>query len=189
VLSGPAGGVIGAHRVAALAGFGKIIGFDMGGTSTDVSLIDVDAGGLRTTTEAVVSEMPVSVPMLDIDTVGAGGGSLARFDAGGVLHVGPESAGSVPGPICYGRGAGDATQRTTVTDANLVLGRLDADLFLGGNVRLDEERTRRVMTEWLAAEPSAESSAMTLEAFAGGVLSLAESAMEGAVRRISIERG
>jgi N-methylhydantoinase A len=176
VLSGPAGGVIGAHRVAALAGFAKIIGFDMGGTSTDVALMESDAGGLRTTTEAVVSEMPVSVPMLDIDTVGAGGGSLARFDAGGALHVGPESAGSVPGPICYGRG-----ELPTVTDANLVLGRLDAELFLGGAVRLEEERTRGFMEKARCG--------MGLEAFAGGVLALAESAMEGAIRRISIERG
>ncbi|MEK6399131.1 MAG: hydantoinase/oxoprolinase family protein, partial [Terriglobus sp.] len=96
VLSGPAGGVIGAYRIAQLAGFDRIIAFDMGGTSTDVSLIDANEGGPRTTSDSVVSEMPVSVPMLDIHTVGAGGGSIARFDEGGALHVGPESAGSVP---------------------------------------------------------------------------------------------
>jgi N-methylhydantoinase A len=145
VLSGPAGGVVGAWRVARAAGFAKIIGFDMGGTSTDVCLID--EAGPRTTSEAVVSELPVSVPMLDIHTVGAGGGSLARFDAGGVLHVGPESAGAVPGPICYGKG-----ERATVTDANLLLGRLDAELFLGGAVRLDEVRAREWMGRAVAAE-------------------------------------
>ena len=140
VLSGPAGGVIGAYQIGRMAGFDRIIGFDMGGTSTDVSLMDAAEGGPQTTSEATVSEMPVGVPMLDIHTVGAGGGSLARFDAGGILHVGPESAGAVPGPICYGRGEG-----VTVTDANLVLGRLDPEVFLGGEVRLDDGRTRQLM--------------------------------------------
>jgi N-methylhydantoinase A len=177
VLSGPAGGVIGAYELARMAGFDRIIGFDMGGTSTDVSLIDAAEGGPQTTTEAVVSEMPVSVPMLDIHTVGAGGGSLARFDAGGILHVGPESAGSVPGPICYGKG-----ELPTVTDANLVLGRMDPELFLGGRVRLDDERTRALME---AAKGPLE----TMEQFASGVLLLAETTMEKAVRVISIERG
>jgi N-methylhydantoinase A len=175
VLSGPAGGVIGAWRVARAAGFEKIIGFDMGGTSTDVCLIDET--GPRTTSEAVVSEFPVSVPMLDIHTVGAGGGSLARFDAGGVLHVGPESAGAVPGPICYGKG-----ERATVTDANLLLGRLDAELFLGGSVRLDEARAR----EWMEREPGP---LRDVERFAAGIVTLAEAAMEKAIRMISVERG
>ena len=177
VLSGPAGGVIGAYQLARMAGFSKIIGFDMGGTSTDVSLMDADEGGPQTTNEAVVSEMPVSVPMLDIHTVGAGGGSLARFDHAGILHVGPESAGSSPGPICYGRG-----QQPTVTDANLVLGRLDPELFLGGGVRLEDFRTRELME---AAKGELE----TVEQFASGILLLAETAMEKAVRVISIERG
>ncbi len=177
VLSGPAGGVIGAFELARLAGFDKIIGFDMGGTSTDVSLMDASEGGPRITSEAIVSEMPVSVPMLDIHTVGAGGGSLARFDRGGILRVGPESAGAIPGPICYGRG-----RQTTVTDANLILGRLDPDLFLGGGVRLDHERTRQIMhTE--------KGVLTTVEQFATGVLLLAETAMEKAVRVISIEKG
>jgi N-methylhydantoinase A len=174
VLSGPAGGVMGAWRVARAAGFGKIIGFDMGGTSTDVCLID--ESGPRTTNEAVVSELPVSVPMLDIHTVGAGGGSLARFDAGGVLHVGPESAGAVPGPICYGKG-----ERATVTDANLVLGRLDAEMFLGGAVRLDEARAR----EWMGRECGA----LGVEQYAAGIVRLAEASMEKAIRMISVERG
>src|SRR5690349_20636763 len=110
ILSGPAGGVLGAQYVAELAGFRRIITFDMGGTSTDVSLVD---GPLRTTSESEVAGLPVAVPMLDIHTVGAGGGSLARFDRGGALRVGPESAGADPGPICYGRGT-----KPTVTDAH-----------------------------------------------------------------------
>jgi N-methylhydantoinase A len=117
VLSGPAGGVIGAWAMARAAGFERVIGFDMGGTSTDVFLADAETGGVRLTGESVVAGVPVSVPMLDIHTAGAGGGSLARFDAGGLLRVGPESAGSVPGPVCFGRG-----ELPTVTDANLLLG-------------------------------------------------------------------
>jgi len=177
VLSGPAGGVIGAYRLSQLAGFDKIIAFDMGGTSTDVSLIDAAEGGPRTTSDAVVSEIPVSVPMLDIHTVGAGGGSIARFDQGGALHVGPESAGSVPGPICYGKGT-----LPTVTDANLALGRLDPDLFLGGKVVLEADRTLQYMQK-------ARGSLSSVEEFAAGILLLAETAMEKAIRVISIERG
>lgn len=177
VLSGPAGGVIGAHRVGILAGFDKIITFDMGGTSTDVALIDATESGPHTTNEMIISDMPVAVPMLDIHTVGAGGGSIARLDAGGILHVGPESAGSVPGPICYGRG-----ELPTVTDANLLLGRLDPDNFLGGTMRLDEERTHRSMQRIAGNAESA-------EAFAAGIVLLAEASMEKAIRVISIERG
>ena len=125
VLSGPAGGVVGAAAICRRSGFEKLITFDMGGTSTDVALID---GQLATTNEAEVAGLPVRVPVLDIHTVGAGGGSIARFDAGGALRVGPESAGADPGPICYGKG-----EQPTVTDANLLLGRLPADQFLGGD--------------------------------------------------------
>jgi N-methylhydantoinase A len=175
VLSGPAGGVIGAHRIAQVAGFEKIIGFDMGGTSTDVSLID--ASGPRTTNEARVSEIPISVPMLDIHTVGAGGGSLAWFDRGGILHVGPASAGAEPGPICYGRG-----EQPTVTDANLLLGRLDPELALAGTVQLDEVRTRQFMEK--TRSPIA-----SVEQFAAGILRVAEAEMEKAIRLISVERG
>ncbi len=175
VLSGPAGGVIGAHRIAQIAGFSKIIGFDMGGTSTDVSLID--ASGPRTTNEARVSEIPISVPMLDIHTVGAGGGSLAWFDRGGILHVGPASAGADPGPICYGRG-----EQPTVTDANLVLGRLNSELALAGSLKLDEARTRRFMEA--ARGPIA-----SVEQLAAGIVRVAEAEMEKAIRLISVERG
>jgi len=175
VLSGPAGGVIGAHEIAKLAGFENIIGFDMGGTSTDVSLIDKT--GPRITNEARVSEIPISVPMLDIHTVGAGGGSLAWFDRGGILHVGPASAGADPGPICYGRG-----EQPTVTDANLVLGRLDTALALAGSVHLDEARTRCFMDK-------ARGPIVSVEQFASGMLQLVEAEMEKAIRLISVERG
>ena len=136
VLSGPAGGVVGASAVAGRSGFYRLITFDMGGTSTDVALID---GRPTTNNEAEVAGLPVRVPVLDIHTVGAGGGSLARFDLGGALRVGPESAGADPGPICYGKG-----ERPTVTDANLLLGRLPANQFLGGEFQLDLERAQRV---------------------------------------------
>lgn len=175
VLSGPAGGVIGAHRVARLAGFEKIISFDMGGTSTDVSLID--ARGPQITNESRISELPISVPVLDIHTVGAGGGSLAWFDRGGIMHAGPRSAGADPGPICYGRG-----EQPTVTDANLVLNRLDPELALAGTVCLDKERTIKYMQK--ARGPIA-----SIEEFATGIIQLAEAAMEKAIRLISVERG
>jgi N-methylhydantoinase A len=177
VLSGPAGGAVGACRVARWAGFERIIGFDMGGTSTDVFLADDAAGGARLTQELIVADVPIGVAMLDIHTAGAGGGSIARFDAGGMLRVGPESAGAEPGPICFGRGT-----RPTVTDANLSLGRLDPDTFLGGRVRLDLERTERVMH--LEKGPL-----KTSVEFAAGILRVVETGMEKAIRVISIERG
>ncbi len=177
VLSGPAGGVIGAWEMARAAGFARVIGFDMGGTSTDVFLADAETGGVRLTGESVVAGVPVSVPMLDIHTAGAGGGSLARFDAGGLLRVGPESAGSEPGPVCFGRG-----ELPTVTDANLLLGRLDEEQFMGGAVRLDTARAR----DCFAARRGALVSA---EAFAAGILRVVETQMERAIRVISVERG
>lgn len=177
LLSGPAGGAIGAYRMARLAGFDRIIAFDMGGTSTDVCLVDTERGGLQLTAEANVSGVPIGIPMLDIHTAGAGGGSLARFDAGGMLRVGPESAGASPGPICFGRG-----EQVTVTDANLILGRLDPRSFLGGAVQLDEERAFAYMQN--ARGPIA-----TVEQFAAGIVSLVETSMEKAIRVISVERG
>jgi N-methylhydantoinase A len=175
VLSGPAGGVIGAHRMALLAGHRNIISFDMGGTSTDVALVGLN--GPRLTSEAQVSGVPISVPMLDIHTVGAGGGSLAWFDSGGILRVGPASAGADPGPICYGRG-----EQPTVTDANLLLGRLDRELALAGTVALDESRTRHFIEQ-------ARSGIASVEQFALGIVELAEAEMERAIRLISVERG
>ena len=177
VLSGPAGGVIGACQVARWAGFDRIIGFDMGGTSTDVFLADATAGGAQRTSESVIAGVPVSVPMLAIHTAGAGGGSIARFDSGGMLRVGPESAGADPGPICFGHGT-----MPTVTDANLLLGRLDAESFLGGGVRLDRQRTEQVMREQRA-------SLATAEDFAAGIVCVVEAQMEKAIRVISVERG
>src|SRR5262249_34716652 len=132
ILSGPAGGVVGATAVARTSGFERVLGFDMGGTSTDVSLAD---GRPRLTTEASIDGLPIRVPVLDIHTVGAGGGSLARVDEGGLLRVGPESAGADPGPACYGKG-----DRATVTDAHVVLGRIARDQFLGGEMRIDVGR-------------------------------------------------
>jgi N-methylhydantoinase A len=177
VLSGPAGGVVGAAASARASGFERIIAFDMGGTSSDVSLVE---GALTTASHAEVAGLPVGVPMLDIHTVGAGGGSLARFDAGGVLRVGPESAGADPGPICYGRGL-----QPTVTDANLLLGRLQSTRFLGGDFALDLDRTRRITGEWLKRQESS----LTLEKFAAGVIRVVNATMEKAIRVVSIERG
>jgi len=177
VLSGPAGGVVGAAAMARRSGFDRIISFDMGGTSTDVALVDRVA---RASSEAEVAGFPVRVPMLDIHTVGAGGGSLARFDAAGALRVGPESAGADPGPICYGRGA-----QPTVTDANLLLGRISADRFLGGDFRLHLARTRRLTEAWLRRSKQR----MSLERFAAGVIRVVNATMEKAIRVVSIERG
>lgn len=177
VLSGPAGGVVGAAAVAERSGFSRIITFDMGGTSTDVALVD---GRPATTNEADVAGLPVRVPVLDIHTVGAGGGSLARFDAGGALRVGPESAGADPGPICYGKG-----ERPTVTDANLLLGRLPADQFLGGDFRLDLPRTEAIVQRWLKLQGSK----LSMHEFAAGVIRVVNANMEKALRVVSIERG
>lgn len=177
VLSGPAGGVIGACRMAAVAGFDRIIGIDMGGTSTDVFLSDATTGGAQLTRESIVAGVPIGVPMLDIHTVGAGGGSIARFDTGGMLRVGPESAGADPGPVCFGHGT-----RPTVTDANLILGRLDATSFLGGGVALDPSRTGQILHQQ-------KGSLATVEDFASGILRVVETHMENAIRVISIERG
>ena len=177
VLSGPAGGAVGAYKLASMAGFDRIIGFDMGGTSTDVCLVDGTTGGLRVGNESILSGIPIGIPMLDIYTAGAGGGSIARFDAGGMLRVGPESAGSMPGPICFGTG-----EQPTVTDANLVLGRLDTDSFLGGSVKLDRDRT----LEWME---KAKGSVATVAEFAAGILQVIETTMAKAIRVISVEKG
>ena len=177
VLSGPAGGLVGASAIAHHSGITRIISFDMGGTSTDVALIDqkIQAG-----TQSEIAGVPIGVPMLDIHTVGAGGGSLARFDAAGALRVGPESAGADPGPICYGRGT-----LPTVTDANLLLGRLQPARFLGGEFALDLDRTRRIAREWLKDQRSS----LSLEQFAAGVIRVVNATMERAIRVVSIERG
>jgi N-methylhydantoinase A len=182
ILSGPAGGVVGALRAASAVGSQDIVTFDMGGTSTDVALC---AGGeMLTTNEATVAALPVAVPVLDIHTVGAGGGSIARVDAGGSLRVGPESAGAEPGPAAYGRG-----HLPTVTDANLVLGRFGGAQLLGGDFKLDAERARDVL-EQLAREMSAASGRrLTAHEAALGVVRVVNAGMERALRVVSIERG
>jgi N-methylhydantoinase A/oxoprolinase/acetone carboxylase beta subunit len=175
VLSGPAAGVVGASAVAHAAGFPRVISFDMGGTSTDVSLIN-DAIGR--TTDSRVGDFPVRLPVIDIHTVGAGGGSIAYLDTGGALRVGPRSAGASPGPVCYGVG-----EELTVTDANLLLGRLDPDYFLGGRMSIHVPRTQRVATA-LAKEVK-----LPVPDLAEGVIRVANANMERAIRVVSVERG
>jgi N-methylhydantoinase A len=175
LLSGPAGGVVGALETGRLSGFPRILGFDMGGTSSDVSLCD---GAPRETMEAVIDGFPVRVPMLDIHTVGAGGGSIARVDEGGLLRVGPESAGAVPGPACYGSG-----HLATVTDAHVVLGRIAADQLIGGQMRLDVDRAAA------AIDSLARRLKINRMAAAEGVVLVANANMERAIRLVSVERG
>lgn len=175
VLSGPAGGAIGAFETARRSGFRHILGFDMGGTSTDVSLA---AGAARETTESVVDGLPIRVPMLDIHTVGAGGGSLARVDAGGLLRVGPESAGAEPGPACYGTGT-----EATVTDAHVVLGRISQSQLLGGAMTIDVERANAAVAR------VARQLKVSAIAAAEGILRVANANMERAIRAVSVERG
>ncbi len=175
ILSGPAGGVVGAFHVAAQAGFPDIITLDMGGTSTDVSLCP---GRIKETGSSSVGGHPVSVPMIEIHTVGAGGGSIARVDAGGALTVGPQSAGANPGPACYGRG-----DQLTVSDANLLLGRLRPDHFLGGRLTLDLPRARGLM------ESLATGLGLSAQDAALGINRVVNANMERAIRAISLERG
>ncbi len=176
LLSGPAGGLAGALAVGEAAGRDRLLTFDMGGTSTDVALLD---GELRLGTEGRIGPYPVAVPMVDMHTIGAGGGSIARVDEGGMLRVGPESAGARPGPACYGRGGREAT----VTDAHLVLGRLLPEAFLGGAMRLDREAARAALTRLGAALGTGSEEA------AEGVLRVANEHMARALRVISVERG
>ncbi len=176
ILSGPAAGVVGALRVGQSAGFERLISFDMGGTSTDVAVLD---GGLPLSHASRIAGLPVGVPMLDIQTVGAGGGSIAYRDEGGALAVGPRSAGADPGPACYGRGGSEPT----VTDAHLVLGRLPAERFLGGRMRLDRQAAEAAVDR-LAGELG-----LSRPACAEGIVSVANAAMERAIRVITVERG
>ena len=183
ILSGPAGGVVGAQYVAQAAGFADIITFDMGGTSSDVSLC---RGAIQVTNEAEIGGLPLRIPVIDIHTVGSGGGSIAYADAGGALRVGPESAGADPGPVCYGR---NGTQ-PTVTDANLILGRILPDYFLGGQMTLDAavaERALEIVAQQinLTSQPG-----LTLaQTAAMGIVQIANAHMERALRVISVERG
>ena len=175
ILSGPAGGVAGASRIAKLAGIKKIISFDMGGTSTDVSLCN---GDVRLTTQTLINEMPIKIPVVDMVTVGAGGGSIAYIDPGGALRVGPQSAGADPGPVCYGKG-----KEITVTDANLFLGRISAEFFLGGRMRLKTDMVFRYM------DLLAKKLRMTSVRVAEGIIDVANANMARAIKVISVEKG
>jgi N-methylhydantoinase A len=177
LLSGPAGGVVGAAWVAGLSGFRDLLTFDMGGTSTDVA--PVLGGTVRTTTESVVAGVPVKLPMVDVHTVSAGGGSIAWVDAGGALRVGPRSAGADPGPAAYGRGGTEPT----VTDANLYLGYLPDGAELGGEVRLDRGQAEAALRR------IGERLGLDSEEAARGIIRVADAEMVRALRVISIERG
>jgi N-methylhydantoinase A len=182
ILSGPSGGIVGALRAAGAAGFKNIITFDMGGTSTDVALCD--SGGIRTTNEATIAGLPVAVSVMDIHTVGAGGGSIARVDVGGSLRVGPESAGADPGPACYGR-----SFLPTVTDAHLVLGHFAGGGLLGGDFQLDRSRAEKALTALAGEMSAAAGRKITINDAARGIISVAATNMERALRHISVERG
>ena len=175
-LSGPAAGVIGAWHLARLAGFDRLLTMDIGGTSTDVALCP---GAPLHRPESEIDGLPLRIRLLDIETIGAGGGSIARLDAGGALRVGPESAGAMPGPICYGRGG----TQVTVSDANAVLGRLDAGHFLGGAMRLDAESARAAVTRL------ADQLGLPVERAAQGVIDIANANIDRALRRVSVARG
>jgi N-methylhydantoinase A len=183
ILSGPAGGVVGALHIARAAGFREVITFDMGGTSTDVSL---SRGEVQVTTEAEIGGLPIRIPVVNIHTVGSGGGSIAYLDAGGALRVGPESAGADPGPVAYGRGG----RQPTVTDANLTLGRLAPDYFLGGQMPLDVQAAASALAN-LAQEANLEPppGLSPAQAAALGVIQVVNAHMERALRVISVERG
>ncbi len=175
-LSGPAAGVMGAFHLARLAGHEKIITLDMGGTSTDVALV---AGEPQPRPESSIDGLPLRVRMLDIETIGAGGGSIARVDAGGALRVGPESAGANPGPAVYGLGG----EQVTLSDANAILGRLDSERFLGGNMALDLAAGER------ALEELARAAGLTIIEAAQGVIDIAAVNIDRAIRHVSIARG
>jgi N-methylhydantoinase A len=175
ILSGPAGGVAGAFGIAKLAGIKKIISFDMGGTSTDVSLCD---GDVRLTTQTLINEMPIKIPVIDMVTVGAGGGSIAYIDPGGALKVGPQSAGAQPGPVCYGKG-----KEITVTDANLFLGRISAGFFLGGRMRLKTDKVPGYM------DRLGKKLGMSSVRVAEGIIDVATANMARAIKVVSVEKG
>ncbi len=175
ILSGPAGGVGGAYNIAAAAGLHNLITFDMGGTSTDVSLLE---SNLPIDVESNIAGYPVKTPVIDIHTVGAGGGSIAYLDDGGALKVGPRSAGANPGPICYGSG-----EEITVTDANLYLGRLMTDQFLGGRMKLETKRLDYYFNRL------AKAAGIGARELAEGIIDIANGNMEKAIRVISVEKG
>jgi len=178
ILSGPAGGVVAGAHIGSLIQRANLITFDMGGTSCDVSLIR--DGSPLVTVRGKVAGHDLSVPMLDITTVSAGGGTMAWIDEVGVLQVGPTSAGAVPGPVCYGQGG----ETPTVTDANLVLGYLNPENFLGGGMNLDLDRAREVIDNRLAGPLG-----LSVERAAEGIISIVNVTMEEAIKSISTRRG
>src|SRR6185436_10247909 len=177
VLSGPAGGIAGSRYCARLVGEGNLVTFDMGGTSTDIALLD--GGEPQLSGERMIAGSKLALPSIDIHTLGAGGGSIARVDDGGLLHVGPESAGADPGPACYGKGGSAAT----VTDANVVLGFLDPGNFLGGRIALDAR----------AAEAAVDRVAKALGteriAAAEGISKVVNTNMAEGIKIVSVRRG
>ncbi len=177
LLSGPAGGLAAARQLCIEDATPRLLTLDMGGTSTDVAVVD---GEVRLTTEGSIGDFPVAVPMVDMHTIGAGGGSIAYLDEGGMLHVGPQSAGADPGPVCYGRGG----KKPTVTDAHLCIGTLPSRVLLGGSLRLDELAARQAVAE-LANEMGLPS----IEHAAAGIIELANQHMVQALRYISEQRG
>lgn len=177
IMSGPAGGAIGAAYLAELTGYRNLVTLDMGGTSLDTTMV-VD-GQAMVENEAFIEGFPLSTPMIDIRTIGSGGGSIAWLDEGGALHVGPQSAGADPGPACYGKGGTEAT----FTDAALTIGYLDADNFLGGDMEIQPERAREVIGK--LAGPLG----LSVEQTAAGIVRISEANITGAIREISVERG
>lgn len=178
ILSGPAAGVLAAQRLAEATPYSNMITFDMGGTSTDICLIKDARADLER--ESMFEGRPLRVPQFAIHTIGAGGGSLARVDAAGLLRIGPESAGALPGPVCYGRGGTEPT----VTDAHIVLGRIDPGSFLGGEMTLDVEAARKAVEEKIARLLG-----LTVEQAAQGILDIADAAMARGVRVVSVNKG
>ena len=176
VLSGPAGGLAAAQFLGEVTHTSRLLTFDMGGTSTDVALVE---GKLQLTTDGRIGDFPVAIPMVDMHTIGAGGGSIAYVDAGGLLQVGPQSAGADPGPACYGKGG----QHATVTDANLILRRIRADAFLGGEMQLDERAA------YDAIETLAGQLGLSVEDCARGIIAIANEHMTQALRVMSVQRG
>ena len=177
-VSGPAAGVVGAASIGVAAGVPNLVTFDVGGTSTDVSLID--EGRPLYTSARLVAGYPVKTPMIDIHVIGAGGGSIARLDDAGGLKVGPQSAGADPGPVAYGRGGTEPT----ITDANLVLGRLVPDTLLGGRMSLDADAARAAIAGKIAVPLG-----LSVEEAAHGIIRIANAGMSRAIRSVSIERG
>ena len=191
VESGPAAGVIASSNIGGSLGYEDVISFDMGGTTAKAGLIeggsprvtkDYEVGGTASATEhgSRGSGYPIRTPVVDLVEIGAGGGSVAWIDSGGILRVGPQSSGADPGPVCYGQGGSEPT----ITDANLVLGRISADYFLGGEIRLDVGTARKTIKE-RCADPLG----MNVEEVALGIVEIANSAMVGALRRVSVQRG